>query len=97
MSDRRTVTALRLTVEAHTNARQDRLELVDSLLRVWVKARAIDGRANDAIEQTVAQALGLRNRQVRLVSGARSRYKIVEVDLSDIDAVRGRLAESNRT
>src|SRR5437764_6124582 len=35
-------------------------------LRVWVRARAIDGQANAAIELAIAGALGLRPRQVRI-------------------------------
>jgi uncharacterized protein len=87
---------VRLTVEAHPNARVDRIELADDILRVWVRARAIDGQANAAIEQTIADALGLRSRQVRIVSGARSRHKALEVDLADIHEVRRRLAEFDR-
>jgi len=87
---------VRITVEAHPNARLARLELADTTLRIWVAARAIDGQANAAIEATIAGALGLRNRQVRIVSGARSRQKTVELDLADMGELRERLAQSNR-
>jgi uncharacterized protein len=80
-------------VEAHPNARSARLEVVVDTLHVWVRARAIDGQANAAIEQTIAQALGMRKRQVRIVSGARSRHKLLEIDLADIDELRQRLAQ----
>jgi uncharacterized protein YggU (UPF0235/DUF167 family) len=84
---------MRLSVEAHPNARAARLEVVDDSLHVWVRARAIDGQANAAIEQTIARALRMRNRQVRIVSGARSRHKTLEVDLADIDELRQQLAQ----
>jgi uncharacterized protein YggU (UPF0235/DUF167 family) len=84
---------LRLTVIAHPNARVDRVDLTrDGTLNVWVRQRPVDGRANVAIEQTVASALGLRPRQVRLVVGASSRRKIIDVDLADHEALRQRLA-----
>jgi uncharacterized protein len=86
---------LRASVEAHPNARVDRVELAETTLRVWVRARAIDAQANDAIQRTIARALGLRGREVRLVSGARSRHKIVELDLVDFEEVRRRLARSS--
>jgi uncharacterized protein (TIGR00251 family) len=85
---------LRLSVEAHPNARRSRLDLVDTTLRVWVMAPAVDGRANKAIEQTIAHALGVGPREVRIVSGARGRHKLVEIDLADIDEVRRRLRAS---
>jgi uncharacterized protein (TIGR00251 family) len=48
-------------------------------LVVRVPARAVDGRATEAALRAVATALGVRRRDVRLVSGTRSRQKIVEV------------------
>jgi len=85
---------VRLALEAHPNATLQRIELVNDTSRVWVRARAIDGQANAAIEQTIAQALGLRHRQVRIVSGTRSRHKVAEIHLADIQEVHRRLAQA---
>ena len=82
---------LRLSVHAHPGARLDRVELQSDTLAVWVRARAVGGQANAAIERVVADALGLRPRQVRLIGGLTGRRKIVEVDLDDLDAVCNRL------
>jgi uncharacterized protein len=76
---------LRLTVEAHPGARQDRVQLVaEDVLAVWVRARPVDGQANAAIQRAVAVALGVRPRQVRIVGGHAARRKILEVD-SELD------------
>ena len=48
-------------------------------LVVAVTARAVDGAATEAALRAVADALGLRPRQVWLVAGATSRDKVVEV------------------
>ena len=48
-------------------------------LVVAVTARAVDGKATEAALQAVAQALGVRRRDVRLVIGATSRTKVVEI------------------
>jgi uncharacterized protein YggU (UPF0235/DUF167 family) len=83
---------LRFAVFAHPGARASRVERVDaSTLGVWVRARAIEGQANAAIESAVAEALGLRPRQVRLVSGLTSKRKIVEIDLPDRHTLDARL------
>lgn len=58
----------------------------DGALVVRVAARAVDGAATEAALRAVADALGLRPRQVSLVRGATSRTKIVAVD-ADPDAV----------
>ncbi|MQA84564.1 MAG: DUF167 domain-containing protein [Streptosporangiales bacterium] len=62
-------------------------------LVVRVAARAVDGKATEAALRALAEALRLRRRDVRLVSGATSRTKIVEVDgdPSDLDTALARL------
>ena len=73
---------LRLVVTAHPGARVERVAaLGEAEVGVWVRAKAVDGQANAAIERTLADALGVRPRQVHIVSGLASRRKIVDVDL----------------
>ena len=50
-----------------------------AVLEVRVRARPVDGAATAATERVLADALGLRPRQVRVVRGATSRTKLVEV------------------
>lgn len=52
-------------------------------LAVRVAARAVDGAATEAALAAVAEALGVRRRQVALVRGATARTKVVEVDGDD--------------
>jgi uncharacterized protein len=52
-------------------------------LVVHVSAPAADGRATAAALAAVAAAFGVRSSAVRLVTGAKSRTKIVEVDGAD--------------
>lgn len=60
-------------------------------LVVAVGARAVDGAATEAALAAIADALGARPRHVRLVSGATSRDKLVEVD-DAVPDVAARLA-----
>ena len=48
-------------------------------LVVQVRARPVEGAATAAAERVLAAALGLRPRQVRVVRGATSRDKLVEI------------------
>lgn len=51
----------------------------DGLLVVRVAARAVDGKATEAALAAVADAFGVRRREVALVSGTTSRTKVVDV------------------
>ena len=55
----------------------------DGALVVRVSAPAADGRATAAALRAVADAFGVRPHAVRLLSGATSRTKVVEVDGAD--------------
>ena len=61
-------------------------------LVVAVTARPVDGAANRAVVAAVAGAFGVARRAVDVVSGDRSRTKIVSVD-GDPDLLRVRLEE----
>jgi uncharacterized protein YggU (UPF0235/DUF167 family) len=51
----------------------------DGALVVAVTARAVDGRATEAALHALADSLTVRRRDLRLVSGATSRTKVVEL------------------
>lgn len=59
-------------------------------LVVAVTAPPVDGAANEAVVAAVAKALGLRSRQVSIVSGHTSRSKVVAIEVPDdeVNAVR---------
>jgi uncharacterized protein len=61
-------------------------------LLVSVGARAVEGRANEAVLAAMAQAFGVRRVAVSLVGGERSRDKIVELD-GDETRIATRLSE----
>lgn len=51
----------------------------EAAIVVKVNARAVDGKATEAALRAVADAFGVRRADVRLVSGATSRDKVVEI------------------
>ena len=61
----------------------------DSLV-IKVTSRAVEGQATEAALRALADALGVRRRDISLVSGATSRDKVVEVD-GDVAQVTERL------
>jgi uncharacterized protein (TIGR00251 family) len=57
-----------------------------SALIVAVAAPAVDGKANEAVRRALAGAFGVRPRDVRIVSGERSRDKLVELNPAPAEA-----------
>lgn len=49
-------------------------------LKVRLQAPPVDGAANEALVELVAELLRIPRRQVRIVAGATSRSKVVEVE-----------------
>ncbi len=64
-------------------------------LKVRLTAPPVDGAANAALVELLAAALGVPRRAVRVVGGATSRGKIVEVDGVAVENIR-RLARAFR-
>jgi uncharacterized protein (TIGR00251 family) len=56
-------------------------------LKVRLSAPPVDGAANVALVELLADALGVQRRHVRIVSGATSRGKIVEVDGASVENI----------
>jgi len=65
----------------------------DGALVVRVSARAVEGAATEAVLVAVAEALGIRRREVSLVSGATSRTKVLDVP----DGLEARVGELLRS
>jgi uncharacterized protein (TIGR00251 family) len=76
---------VRVTVRLSPRARADRLEGIAQLadgtpvLKVSVTAPPAEGRANDALLQVLAKEWDLPRRDLAIVSGKKSRSKIVRV------------------
>jgi uncharacterized protein (TIGR00251 family) len=72
-----------LKIDVQVQPRASRNAIVgwkDGALRVALTAPPVDGAANDALIAFLADAWGLKRRQVRLVHGETSRHKVVETD-----------------
>jgi uncharacterized protein (TIGR00251 family) len=63
-----------------------------AVLLVRVTAPAVDGKANEATIATVAEAFNLPRGNIRIVSGQRSRTKILEIAGADQDVLAALLA-----
>jgi len=90
-----------VSVRVQPRARRD--EIVgwqESTLRVRVKAPPVDGRANDAVIDVLAEAFGVPRAAVELVSGATSqnkRFRIARHSLAELRTILARRSEQALT
>jgi uncharacterized protein (TIGR00251 family) len=82
----------------HVQPRASRSEVVGThgaALKVRLQAPPVDGAANDALVLLLSECLGVPAGGVRIVAGAASRTKTVEIDGTTVAAVRAlaRLAD----
>ena len=85
---------VRCTLEIKAVPNAPRTEVVGWLgaaLKVKVHAPALEGRANDALCEFLADALHVPRRAVTLLRGDKSRQKVVQVDGLDLAEVKRRL------
>lgn len=84
-----------LAIKAIPNA--PRTEIVGWLgdaLKVKVHAPPVEGRANEALCEFLADALDLPRRAVAVQRGDTSRLKVLRIEGLDLPGVKARLAEA---
>jgi uncharacterized protein YggU (UPF0235/DUF167 family) len=69
----------RLAVRVTPGARTEVLEIADGRLLAKVRAKPEDGKANAAVLDLLAQALGVATSHLDLLRGATSRDKLVRI------------------
>ena len=72
---------MKISVRIKPNSRhREEVVKIDDTLTVYVKAPAIEGRANAAAIKLLARHFKVSTSKVKLVHGATSKYKIFEID-----------------
>ena len=70
------------------------LGLREGALHIALAAPPVEDRANEALVRFLAQALGVRSRQVELVGGRHSRHKLVRIAEIAPEELRRRVEEA---
>lgn len=83
-------------ISVHIQPGASRAEIVGlhaDALKVRIRARPVEGAANEALSNFMAQSLGVPRREVRILHGEKSRRKVLEVQLpaEDVSEALARL------
>ena len=63
-------------------------------IKIKIHSPATDGKANAALLEFLAEELDVPARSVRIISGEKSRDKLVECDVLDAETARVRLVKA---
>ncbi len=71
---------MKIAIIAHPNAKRPRIEkdLLETL-HVYVNAPPLEGKANRAVIEALAQYFKVKKSQIELISGAKSKNKTFEI------------------
>ena len=71
---------MRYSVTVKPGSSQEKIvELSENELTIFMHARAHDGEANAALVKMLAKYFGVAKGSVRIVQGAKSRRKVIEI------------------
>jgi uncharacterized protein (TIGR00251 family) len=92
MPERGPLAVLRLQIHLQPRAARNRIVGVHGdALKVQVHAPPVDGAANAALVELLADTLDVPRRAIRILQGATSRKKVIEIATADPAACRRRL------
>ena len=69
--------SLKIITNAKTNAIVGRM--ADGTLKIRLKAKPIEGQANEALLTFISEKLEISRSQIKIVAGVRSRMKKIEI------------------
>ncbi len=81
-------------LQVHLQPRASRNRIVGrqgDTIKIQVHAPPVDGAANAALIDTLADVLGVPRRSIQIVRGTSSRTKLVEIDAADVAVCEHRL------
>lgn len=69
-----------INIRVIPNAKKNHISKDRDILKVRVTAPAIGGKANKAVIEMLAEFFNVKKGNIRIISGERSRDKIIEID-----------------
>ena len=69
----------KIPVRVIPGSKADSMEQDGKMFKIKLRAPAVDGKANTALKQYVAKQCGLRKSAVSIITGEKSRNKIISI------------------
>jgi uncharacterized protein (TIGR00251 family) len=70
---------MRFNVKVVPNAKQQKIIEEAGRLKVYLNAPALEGRANQALVEFLAEHFNVKKKQIKIIRGEKNREKVVEI------------------
>lgn len=70
---------MKISVRVVTNSTLEQIEKAGNGFKVWLRSKPVENEANKALVKIIARHFRVPKRNVAIVSGLKSRDKIIEV------------------
>ena len=92
---RNTASGATFTVKIHPRARKNAVTgKIGDALKISLTAPPVEGRANQALMEFLAEFLNVPRSSIKIVAGQNSRSKVISVSGLSVEDVRSRLAQA---
>ena len=92
---RNTASGATFTVKIHPRARKNAVTgKIGDALKISLTAPPVEGRANQALREFLAELLNVPRSSIKIVAGQNSRSKVISVSGLSVEDVRSRLAQA---
>ncbi len=72
---------MKLTIKVIPGAKKNELkEEPSGLTKVYLRAPAVDGKANKALIEFLSRSFGVKKPQIEIIKGLKSRNKTINID-----------------
>ncbi len=85
------MSSARLEIRVQPKASRNKVVVNGDIIKVYVTTAPEDGKANKAVVDLLAKHLDLSKRAIKIVSGAKSRTKVIAVEGIDEGEARRRV------
>jgi hypothetical protein len=72
---------MRINVRVIPKAKHNKVLVEPDRLKVYLTAPPVEGKANEALIEILAEHYGIKRNQIRIVRGEKGRDKVVEIEL----------------
>ncbi len=70
---------MKLNIKVIPNSKQEKVIQEENRLKVCLKSRALEGKANKALIQLLAKHFNTKKSNINIIIGLKSRKKVVEI------------------